>query len=105
MSSMCACSSHTDMTDGISRQALPPCWIKRVISTMWSCPLTPGVRRGRGFAWQYLAQWEGYGEEHTSWEPEDNVKGCIAYQEFWDNRSSGTTDQGLKVANKLQAAK
>eukprot|EP00955_Chlamydomonas_euryale_P001207 14025-Chlamydomonas_euryale.AAC.1 len=44
------------------------------------------VRRGRGYARQCLTKWDGYGEEHTSWEPEDNVKGCIAYQQFWDNR-------------------
>eukprot|EP00955_Chlamydomonas_euryale_P106533 365709-Chlamydomonas_euryale.AAC.8 len=60
------------------------------------------VRRGRGYARQYLTQWEGYGEEHTSWEPEDDVKACIAYQEFWDNRPRPTS---LKDAYKLQAAK
>ena len=32
---------------------------------------------------EYLIKWEGYPSEHNSWEPEPNVKECIAYQQYW----------------------
>lgn len=34
------------------------------------------VRKGRGKIYKFLIKWEGYGEEHNTWEPESNLIGC-----------------------------
>ena len=39
---------------------------------------------------EYLVKWEGYPSEHNSWEPESNVKECIAYQEYWTTQRKTT---------------
>ena len=34
------------------------------------------VRKGRGKIYKFVIKWEGYGEEHNTWEPESNLIGC-----------------------------
>ena len=38
-----------------------------------------------------LIKWEGYGHEHNTWEPYNNVKGSSVFLEWWDRVVAQTT--------------
>ncbi|OCH96638.1 hypothetical protein OBBRIDRAFT_15359 [Obba rivulosa] len=36
--------------------------------------------------WDYYVKWAGYGSDHNSWEPQENVEGCDRLlKSFWTN--------------------
>jgi Chromo (CHRromatin Organisation MOdifier) domain/Integrase zinc binding domain len=46
-------------------------------------------RRGRTKRREFLVHWQGYGPEHSSWEPESNLTNCQeAVQQYWDSQSA-----------------
>jgi hypothetical protein len=51
------------------------------------------VGRGKRTKRQYLVKWEGYGEEHNSWEPVENLTHCDdAIQEYWSDQEANGAD-------------
>ena len=43
---------------------------------------------------RFLIKWKGYGHEHNTWEPYNNVKGSSVFQEWWDKVVAQAT-QGM----------
>ena len=54
------------------------------------------VGRGKRTKRQYLVKWEGYGDEHNSWEPLGHLTNCGgAIQGYWKEKEAlGTDSQG-----------
>ena len=42
----------------------------------------------RGNVAQYKVRWAGFGEENDTWEPEENVSDCAAFDDFMEARSA-----------------
>jgi hypothetical protein len=39
--------------------------------------------KGRTLERQYLIKWTGYGAEHNSWEPEEEVSRTVYFKNYW----------------------
>ena len=51
------------------------------------------VGRGKITKREYLVKWEGYSDEHDSWEPLKHLTNCEeAIQEYWTEKEAMSTD-------------
>ena len=39
-------------------------------------------QKGQGASLRYLVKWEGFPDDHNTWEPTKNVQGCRPFQEY-----------------------
>ena len=44
----------------------------------------------------YLVSWLGYGPDHNTWEPEDNLQDCAALDEYWEEQAERTRKRAAK---------
>lgn len=41
----------------------------------------------------YLVKWVGFSSDDNTWEPEENLQGCEALMEIWNNRENNLANQ------------
>ena len=63
------------------------------------------VGRGKRTKRQYLVKWEGYSDEHNSWEPLRHLTNCEdAIQEYWNEKEAQGTDSHRRSKKKRRIA-
>ena len=58
-------------------------------------------RKGRRNSWQFLIKWKGYGHEHNSWEPLDNIDNKdITLDPYWKSIGGEPQKTNIRQSDK-----